>query len=356
MSTPAAKENLRLEAALLDARRGLRVVPIHRPLGDGTCSCQSWRDQQKKGPCSKPGKHPRISDWSVQATTDETTIRRWWRNWPSANVGIVTGAESGIIVLDVDQRHGGDDTLDQWESKYGKLPRTLQVVTGSKSPHYYFRHPGGKVGNVVGLGPGIDLRGDGGLIIAPPSAHVSGNTYEWDGLDGFDAAIAEAPEWLLRMIGESRNNGKPAREIPEVIPDGEKHSTCVSLAGMMRAKGCGAAEIFATLKELSKRFESAVPEENLWAIAEDIEGRYQPAATASANQAPEGGSLHLGAPFNPFKKFLAVFIPDALLKCSGLSYGAKFTWGVLARHAGHDGDSWPSQDTLARCSGTQGGD
>jgi putative DNA primase/helicase len=109
-----------------------------------------------------------------------------------ANVAIATGA--GLVVLDHDPRSGGDDGLATLRAEHGDLPATPTVRTGSGGTHWYFAHRGGRVGNRAGLYPGIDVRADGGFVVAPPSVHRSGNRYEW--MRGA-AMLAPVPEWLI---------------------------------------------------------------------------------------------------------------------------------------------------------------
>ena len=106
---------------------------------------------------------------SVAKACDESlaTIAEWWSRWPDAGVAIATYADSGVIVLDVDPRHGGDDSLAALEHQYGELPPTWRCLTAGGGLHAYLRHPGGHVGNRVGLWPGLDVRGDGGYVVAP---------------------------------------------------------------------------------------------------------------------------------------------------------------------------------------------
>ena len=92
----------------------------------------------------------------------EEEARGWFRTWPDAGVGIVTGAISGLVVIDVDRRHGGDVGLEKLEQEHGRLPTTVECRTGGGGRHFYFAHPGGLIRNVVGLAPGVDLRADGG--------------------------------------------------------------------------------------------------------------------------------------------------------------------------------------------------
>jgi hypothetical protein len=165
-------ENPRLTAALEYARRNWPVIALHTPEGQ-SCSCGEVD-------CGGAAKHPRYHRESLpsglkSATTDVNLIQTWWKLWPEANVAIVTGAFSGLLVLDVDPRHGGEESLEELEAKHGRIPDTMETITGGGGRHILFAHPGGVVGNKVGLVPGLDVRGDGGYIVAPPSLHMSGN-------------------------------------------------------------------------------------------------------------------------------------------------------------------------------------
>jgi hypothetical protein len=177
---------------------GFPVFPLHCAEG-GRCSCG-------RGDCQAPGKHPRISNWPGQATTALSVIQDWWSRWPEANVGLVTGRPSGIVVLDIDPRHDGHLTLGELESRFGELPATIEAQTGGGGRHLVFKHPGGRLPNSAGLlGPGLDVRGDGGYIVAPPSIHVSGRSYEWD-TERHPARVVPAslPQWLLDKLAQSR--------------------------------------------------------------------------------------------------------------------------------------------------------
>jgi hypothetical protein len=150
-----------LDAALDYAARGWCVLPLH-DVQAGRCSCA------KGAACGTPGKHPRIDKWGERASSDAGLVAGWWKHWPSANVGILTGRRSGLLVLDVDPRHGGDDALAELEAEHGKLPETPLVLTGGGGLHYYFAHPGGEVRSVE-LAHGLELKGDGSFVVAPPS-------------------------------------------------------------------------------------------------------------------------------------------------------------------------------------------
>jgi hypothetical protein len=132
-------------------------------------------------------------------------VAGWFERWPDANVGIVTGRVSGLVVVDVDPRHGGGAALRALERAHGALPPTVESATGGGGRHLYFAHPGGRVRNRVGLVPGIDLRGDGGVVVAPPSVHPSGRRYRWKrGRAPGEAALAELPRWWLDLLGAGR--------------------------------------------------------------------------------------------------------------------------------------------------------
>lgn len=163
-----------LAAALNYAAQGLHVFPVHHVTAEGSCSCD-------KPDCSNIGKHPITKRGLNDASTDPARIMEWWSWKPHANVGIRTGSPSGVFVVDVDcsSAKPGFETLHGLEDQYGSLPPTWQVRTGSGGRHFYFRMPTGvsiKSGTNV-LGPGLDIRGEGGYAVAPPSNHESGAHY-----------------------------------------------------------------------------------------------------------------------------------------------------------------------------------
>jgi hypothetical protein len=152
-------------------------------------------------PCVPRGKQPITTHGCKAATTNAKTIRHWWEHEATANIGLATGSVSGIFVLDVDPDHGGAESLVMLERTFGKLPSTVVNLTGGGGQHLLFRHPGGcKVRNLVGFYDGLDVRGDGGYILAPPSVHPNGRRYRWSTEDA--RQIAEAPEWLIEIVRE----------------------------------------------------------------------------------------------------------------------------------------------------------
>jgi Bifunctional DNA primase/polymerase, N-terminal len=163
--------NLMLQVALEYARRGWPVFPCFGVV-HGRCECGDSE-------CESPGKHPRTEHGFKDATTSERKIREWWSKWPNANVAIATGRGSHLVVWDVDPRHHGDQSLKS-VLKGTKLPTTLKVRTGGGGTHIFFAYPDDmEVQSHIDIRPGLDIRADGGYVIAPPSLHVSGRRYQW---------------------------------------------------------------------------------------------------------------------------------------------------------------------------------
>lgn len=166
-------------------------------------------------------------------------VERWFAEHPDAGVGIATGAVSGLVVLDIDPGHGGDGSLAEFEQRHGALPDTVEALTGGGGRHLYFRHPGGFVPNRTCLAPGIDLRGDGGLVIAPPSVHPSGRRYIWEvSHHPDDVAVAAMPGWLSERTAARGHPLVYWRDlVHEGVPEGVRNTTIASLAGHLMWHG-----------------------------------------------------------------------------------------------------------------------
>jgi putative DNA primase/helicase len=152
------------------------VVPLFE-VKDGCCTCAAGKECGKRS-----GKHPRTKNGVHNATTDPEQIRRWWRQWPSANIGVATGRISDIIVIDVDPRNGGNRTAKALQKELGRLPRSLKARLGGGGAHYICKYPdfdvrSDRLGKL--LGPGIDILSDGCHFVAPESEHLSGWLYSW---------------------------------------------------------------------------------------------------------------------------------------------------------------------------------
>jgi hypothetical protein len=214
LSARRVKPSVR-EAALAYLARGWSVIPIEPR---GKRPVVPWLEYQRR-----------------LATPHE--IEHWFQRWPDANVGVVTGALSGLVVLDVDPRHGGADSLARLEIDHAPLARTIEAATGGGGRHLYFAHPGGAVPNRIAIVPGIDVRGDGGCVVAPPSLHASGGRYAWvPSRSPDEASLALLPRWLLaagREEGEARGHTLAhwRRLVHHGVDEGARNATLASLAG-----------------------------------------------------------------------------------------------------------------------------
>ena len=205
-----------LAYALAYARRGWRVHPVQWPTNAGACSCNDGLH------CASIGKHPLLRGWQREATTNPQTIRAWWRKYPAANVGIATGIESRLLVVDVDPRNGGDVELEALLAQHGKLESTMRVETGGGGLHFYFEHPSGGLALRSKIAPGLDVKHGGGTIVAPPSLHASGRRYTWaDGASPRDVAPAPVPPWLLAELAPIRKAvpERPTRPVRRLLGD-----------------------------------------------------------------------------------------------------------------------------------------
>ena len=219
-------------AAALDyARRGWSVVPVER---GGKRPLVAWTELQSRR--ASPGE-----------------IDAWFGRRPDANVAIVTGVISHLLVIDVDPAHGGFESVAAWEDQHGPLPATVECRTGGGGRHLYFSHPGEVTPNRVALAPGIDSRGDGGCVVAPPSLHASGRRYEWlPGRRPRDVAPAPMPHWLLGLVQPGRGrSGHPLAHWRELVREGVdagvRNSTLASLAGHLLWHGVDAQVVLELL-------------------------------------------------------------------------------------------------------------
>ena len=236
-----------LSFALRYAKFGWLVFPVHS-MRDSACTCGSKT-------CGSPAKHPQTRHGLKDATTDPKQITDWWSRSPESNIGVRTGENSGIVVVDIDPRHGGDKSMEELMERFGSIPETVESVTGGGGRHLVFQHPCRPISNRANVLPGIDLRGDDGYIVAPPSSHASGNPYAWkDGHDPFNRQPIPMPAWLLELVEtrQSTNDiGRVAVSADDAhcerdrltedatlyiagvrgVSEGERNSTAFSVAG-----------------------------------------------------------------------------------------------------------------------------
>ena len=258
-----------LSYAIGYASRGWPVFPLHS-IGNGRCSCG-------KVQCPSAGKHPRLQNGLKGATLDTNAIKRWWKRWPMANIGIRTG--SGLVVLDVDVAKGGDDSLELL-TEQGDLGETLQVKTGGGGYHWYYACNKPVRCSVSRLATGIDVRGEGGYVVAPPSTHASGEAYAWEGLidaHSGEGSIADIPPWLLALAtaGRSaRSDTDPYRA--QAFIASTRNNALTSMAGTIRRRGAGYDAILALLVAMNaKKCRPPLDEAEVARIARSVT-KYEP--------------------------------------------------------------------------------
>ena len=176
------------EAALYYAKIGLAVFPI-----------------------KSRSKQPLTGHGCKDASKDTDQIAEWWDRWPDANVGIATGSISGglvVIDLDIDEDKGKDgyEVLRRWQQEHGTLPETALSITGRGGYHYLYRDSASWK-NRTGLYEGVDVRGNGGYIVAPPSVHPNGRKYEWE-QDPMVYGIAQADSRVISFLSPTPHRRK----------------------------------------------------------------------------------------------------------------------------------------------------
>jgi Bifunctional DNA primase/polymerase, N-terminal len=173
-------------AAQAYAALGFPVIPIHTAQPGGGCSCQDLG-------CSDPGKHPRLRGWQRLAAVDIAVVGEWWRRWPQANLGLATGRR--FDVLDLDGQQGVEALRAVLSITPAEHPGPV-ARTGGGGWHLLYAPTG--LGNRVRLLSGVDWRGRGGLIVAPPSQHASGHRYIW--VRPLTTTLPEVPAGLRRLL------------------------------------------------------------------------------------------------------------------------------------------------------------
>lgn len=206
-------------------------------------------------PLQPRGKTPLTKNGCRDATTDRKQIEAWWTKYPNANIGIATGYISAglfVIDLDIDENKGinGYDTLRSWENKHGKIPDTWQSITGRGGYHLFFwsLEP---VHNRVNLMEGIDIRGEGGYIVAPPSIHPNGRKYEWE-QSPEEYELIEAPELVLDFIFHGKDDHQQFTS-PAIIADGERNTTLFKLASSLQARGLDEDSIMVAVEKENEK-------------------------------------------------------------------------------------------------------
>jgi hypothetical protein len=231
-----------LDAAVKLAVHHFSVFPVNS-IVNSHCTCG-------KESCTSKGKHPIPFNGLKSATHDIGQIREWWQKYPQANIGLVAGKSSGFIIVDIDPRNGGDESIKTLEKTYGQFPPTKEVLTGGGGQHLYFRYPqhrtisckAGKTEPFLG----IDIKSDGGYVLAPPSLHLSGKRYEWE-VSSWDYGMADIPEWFLTLLTKPVESSSRytssiakgqdwARFLSQPFPEGQRNVNLTKLVGYFLRK------------------------------------------------------------------------------------------------------------------------
>lgn len=248
-----AENNLFLKSALEYAQMGFAIFPL-------------W-----------PGKKTPITDNGVHAASKDTeVIKGWWKAYPDANIGIACGAGSGgLMVIDIDTKHGidGNDSLYEWEQDNGKLPEpTVRCITPSGGSHIYYRVDR-KEGNRAGVLPGIDIRCDGGYVVAPPSV-FNGNRYEWE-FDPAEYKIADANDFVYELAAYGKNKSPAGEEqheqfaLPEKITEGQRNEIIFKLACSLQVRGLSDSAILEAVRiENKNRCDPSLDDKEIEKIVE----------------------------------------------------------------------------------------
>ncbi len=265
-----------IDHALEYAKHGYKVLPLHFPNHRQKCSCG-------KKSCSSVGKHPITKNGLKDASSEFSKIQEWWGNFPTANIGILTGSISRFVVLDIDKDHGGFESLKALQTSYETLPITRKVESGGGGLHIYFACT--KVlKNRVGILPGIDFRGEGAYIVAPPSIHLSGKKYTWsdENLD-----FAPLPLWLEELISSNaESREKPSIKKP--MQEGVRNNSLTSIAGFLRRQSLDHKHIAEALHALNPILcEPALEKEEVSKIAKSIAGYEKPQPWSKALALPK---------------------------------------------------------------------
>jgi hypothetical protein len=264
------------DAALIYAGEGFSIIPLHW-IVNGECSCY-------RKDCSSPGKHPITAHGLKDASKDKKKITAWWKQYPKANIGVCTGQVSkGLTVIDFDLAKGADPDLVTLG-----FPITLRVETGGGF-HLWFLSDQDIKNSASKLGQGIDIRGNGGYVVAPPSVHYSGKTYQFLNQD----PITEFPDDLLAKLNQpapipqadlndlNRDDDEEIilsyiPDLPDMAPEGSRNDFLARMGGKLRRQGFSAEEIETTLITANqKRCSPPLPDREVRQIAQSV-SRYIP--------------------------------------------------------------------------------
>lgn len=255
-----ANENKMLEAALSYAAKGWAVFPLKE------------RD-----------KTPATTNGFQNATTDVKVITRWWTKNPKQNIGIATGDMSdGLVVVDIDVHNDGRDALRyirEWSDTNGSLPSTLSQVTGSGGTHMLYRMPPPcKVSSFAGKLTSVDVRANGGYIVAPPSIHPNGGVYTWVDKETEPAPLSSIVVKFIEDLHEGNRlkYGRSYYNLPDLIESGNRNDEMFRYAASMQAKGVSDNDLMEELRRVNReRVRPQLDDGEITRIANSAMARYQ---------------------------------------------------------------------------------
>ena len=232
-------------------------------------------------PLKGRNKTPAVKGGFKSAVTDVAQIGAWWSAHPQSNVGVATGYMSGgllVVDIDVDPDTGEDgmEALRDWEREHGELPETVSAITGRGGYHLYYR-TGERIGCSANKELGVDIRCDGGFVVAPPSVHPNGNRYEWENHPE-DFEVAEADANVLAFVAHVQGGRKPGErfELPEEIPKGGRNDTLFKYASSLQGRGYDDDYIAMAVATANKeRCDPPLREADVTVIVESVTGRYE---------------------------------------------------------------------------------
>ena len=207
-------------------------------------------------PCSSTSKKPLTPHGCKDAKKNVGAIKAWWKKWPDASIGVATGTASNLIVidedLDEDKGLNGYEEVSAWERVHGALPNTVQCITGRGGYHLYFQYTCDDIKNRAGILEGVDVRGEGGYVIAPPSMHPNGTEYQWE--DAPDEIALAPVDGVVRkfLFGDDKPHAASDFKLPDRIKSGERNETLFKLACSMQSQGLPDAAIMAAIEQTNQ--------------------------------------------------------------------------------------------------------
>ncbi len=294
-----------LAEALRYASLGYKLYPVWG-IKNGKCLCDGMKG-------CRPGKHPwgkEVPHGEKDATTDEQAIRRWFKG-AAVNVGV---SIDGFVVIDFDLKHGGMETLAEWERQYGAMPRTPTVASGGGGRHFYFKHPG--VPLIDKPARGVDcLWGNGGGLIMPPSNHKDGGQYQW--LVPLETPLADMPTWLVDLVrkiaplraeqAEEEQLFNPMDCVVDAVPtfadlgflpSGSRNASVNSTIGSMLAGGFTQEQIIEDGLRWAEKQEPPYSADNLREKVRFFGGKHE--VEIADLKHPHTAPLHQGEVCSPF--------------------------------------------------------